>query len=429
MLGSAGSLLRKNAPVFAARWAALGVVGRDAVFTVLLAPVVFAPVTAPIGARFGELAERPSGLPGMLVTAALWLPLVMRRRWSGVCLTWVAGAFAVHELVGYPQTGASMGLYIALYSVGAHGRSSDSTRRALWLAAATASYVLFALGLHGRGSLQHVPDFVLIYLILVGCWAVGRVVRARQDGEAERRRLSVEAATARERTRIARELHDVVTHHVTAMVVQADAAQFLLTDAPERVESGLGAISASGRHALTDLQHLLGVLKASGGTPDDTVADRPRAATTAADRTPEPGRLSDLVEQTRTAGQPVELAERGERVPMASAVELAAYRVVQESLTNALKHAPGHRTLVQVHYSSHELEVEVTTEGAPATPNGLRVRPLGRGSGYGLIGLRERVSVCGGELSAGHLPDGGFSVRARIPAEANGAHVGHGGQE
>ncbi|MEU9187344.1 histidine kinase [Streptomyces sp. NPDC048484] len=405
---------------------------RDAVFTVLLAPVVFAPVTAPLGAQFGDLAERPSGLPGALVTVALWLPLVLRRRWPGGCLALVASAFAVHELVGYPQTCASMGLYIALYSVGAHGNPAGGVRRTLAVAVATTFYVLFALGLHGRGSPQRVPDFVLLYLSLVGFWAVGKVVRAWRDGEAERHRLSVEAATARERARIARELHDVVTHHVTAMVVQADAAQFLLADAPERVATGLGAISDSGRHALTDLQHLLGVLKASGGTSGDTAAGGPRAAvsevpavseTSAGDRTPEPGALSDLVEQTRTAGQPVELAEQGEKLPLAAAVELAAYRVVQEALTNALKHAPGHRTLVQVHYGRHEVAVEVTTEGAPATAAAPGLRPLGRGSGHGLIGLRERVSVFGGELSAGSRPDGGFSVRARIPSGTPGGEA------
>ncbi|MFJ2259310.1 sensor histidine kinase [Streptomyces sp. NPDC087844] len=409
--------MRKNTPVPAARWGALGVVGRDAVFTVLLAPPVFAQVTAPLGAQFGDLPERSPGLPGLLVTAALWLPLVLRRRWPAVCLALVAGAFAVHELVGYPQTCASLGLYIALYSLGAHGHRAGGVRRALAVAAVITAFTLFALGLHHRGSPQHVPDFVLMFLILVACWAVGRTVRARQDGEAERRRLSVEAATARERARIARELHDVVTHHVTAMVVQADAAQFLLADAPERVETGLEAISDSGRRALRDLQHLLGVLQASGGPP---------SASSAPDRTPEPGGLSDLVERTRTAGQPVELAERGERRELATAVELAAYRVVQEALTNALKHAPGHRTLVQVHYGREDVEVEVTTEGAPAAASAQRRAPLGRGGGHGLIGLRERVSVFGGELSAGDRPDGGFSVHARIPSAGHGEAAAHG---
>ncbi|PSM45401.1 two-component sensor histidine kinase [Streptomyces dioscori] len=412
--------------------------GRDAVFTVLLAPLVFAPVTAPIGAQFGDLPERAPGLPGALVTAALWLPLVLRRRWPAVCLALIAGAFAVHELAGYPKTCASLGLYIALYSLGAHGKRAVGMRRALPVAVAVTAFTLFALGLHHRGSPQQVPDFVLMFLILGVCWAVGRTVRARQEGEAERRRLSVEAAMARERARIARELHDVVTHHVTAMVVQADAAQFLLADAPERVETGLEAISDSGRRALRDLQHLLGVLKASGETTGDTsvgpsggrAADGSASASSTPDRTPEPGRLSDLVEQTRTAGQPVELAERGERRELATAVELAAYRVVQEALTNALKHAPGHRTLVQVHYGRKDVEVEVTTEGTPATvatAHAQRRRPpLGRGGGHGLIGLRERVSVFGGELLAGGRPDGGFSVRARIPSAGHGEAAAHG---
>ncbi|WP_247706447.1 sensor histidine kinase [Streptomyces liliiviolaceus] len=419
--------MRKNTPVLAARWGALDVVSRDAVFTVLLAPLVFAPVTAPIGAQFGDLPERPPGLPGVLVTAVLWLPLVLRRRWPVVCLALIAGAFAVHEVVGYPQTCASLGLYMALYSLGAHGNRARGVRRALAVAVAITAFTLFVLGLHHRGSPLHVPDFVLMFLILVACWAIGRTVRARQDGEAERRRLSVEAAMARERARIARELHDVVTHHVTAMVVQADAAQFLLADAPERVETGLEAISDSGRRALRDLQHLLGVLKASGDPAADGLPSA-MSAPSAPDRGPEPGGLSELVEQTRTAGQPVELAERGERQELATAVELAAYRVVQEALTNALKHAPGHRTLVQVHYGREDVEVEVTTEGAPATTTAQRRRPLGRGGGHGLIGLRERVSVFGGELSAGDRPDGGFSVHARIPSAGHGEAAAYGAE-
>lgn len=403
------------------RWNALSVLVRDAVFTLALAPVVFAPVTARLGAEFGDLTERPYDAPGVLVTLALWLPLVVRRRWPAVCLALVAGAFAMHQLAAYPATFASTGLYVALYSAGAHGRRADGARLATAAAVATGLYVLFALGLHERGSPQQVSDFLLILLVLVCCWAAGRAVRARQAGEEERRRLSVEAATAQERSRIARELHDVVTHHVTAMTVQADAAQFLLADAPDRVATGLVAISDSGRHALTDLQHLLGVLKAPAGTAsgdeaaDDGAADGRPGETSAADRAPAPARLNDLVEQTRAAGQPVELTQTGEAVALASGVELAAYRVVQEALTNALKHAPGHRTLVTVRYAAHEIAVGVTTEGRPATPVAARIRPLGRGGGRGLIGLRERVGVFGGELLAGARQDGGFAVSARIP--------------
>src|SRR5262249_55022754 len=157
----------------------------------------------------------------------------------------------------------------------------------------------------------------------------GTWMRARARQEAERRRDAASSAIAQERARIARELHDVVTHHVTAMVVQADAAQFVVADAPERAVSGLAAISDTGRRTLAELRYFLGVL--------DPVPEVERA--------PAVGRLGDLVEQTRSAGQPVELSEEGERQPMTHGAELAAYRVVQEALTNALKHAPGRRTV------------------------------------------------------------------------------------
>ncbi|MFJ1648296.1 sensor histidine kinase [Streptomyces sp. NPDC088258] len=444
-----------------ARWNTLDVLVRDGVCTVVLAPVVFAPVTAPLGAEFGDLAKRPYDMPGVLVALLLWLPLVVRRRWPGVCLALVSGAFAAHQLASYPATFASIGLYVALYGAGAHGRRVDGVRPAV--AAATGLYVLFAVGLHDRGSPQRASDFLLILLVLACCWGAGRAVRARQAAAEERRRLGVRAATAEERARIARELHDVVTHHVTAMVVQADAAQFLLADAPDRVATGLGAISESGRHALTDLQHLLGLLKASGGTGSggmaygdtgpggaasgdtesggrasggtasgNAAADERLGMAYPADRGPAPGRLSDLVEQVRAAGQPVELTQTGERPEPASDVELAAYRVVQEALTNALKHAPGHRTLVTVRYAQDGMEVGVITEGTPVTPVTPALSPppatpavagigrLGRGGGHGLVGLRERVGVFGGELLADARPDGGFAVTARIPFATHG---------
>ncbi|MER5199313.1 histidine kinase [Streptomyces sp. NPDC002884] len=420
------SSLVDGARAVVTRWSARGVLLRDGVLTFALAPVMFAPVTAPVGAEFGDLTQRPYDGPGLLVAAALWLPLVLRRRWPGVCLALIAGACAIHELAGYPKTFASVGLYVALYSAGAHGERAGGVRLGVRAAVATGLFALFAIGLHGRGSPQGVSDFVLIHLVLVACWALGRSVRSRRAAEEERRRIGAEMATARERARIARELHDVVTHHVTAMVVQADAAQFLLADAPDRVAVGLGAISDSGRHALTDLQHLLGVLKASDGrtgdpAPGEASHGASYEASHEAGRGPGvggPAGLGGLVGQVRAAGQPVEFTERGERRPLPSALELAVYRVVQEALTNALRHAPGHGTLVRVHHGDDAIEVEVTTEAAPAVPTVPAPRPLGGGGGHGLDGLRERVSVFGGELHAGPLPDGGFGVRARIPAPA-----------
>ncbi|WP_415803305.1 sensor histidine kinase, partial [Isoptericola cucumis] len=249
-------------------------------------------------------------------------------------------------------------------------------------------------------------------------------MRRRRADEAERRRLAAVVATSDERARIARELHDVVTHHVTAMVVQADAAPYLLPATPGRAGDGLAAISDTGRRALTELRYLLGVLEATGETAASASAAGEAAP---AGRAPALGRVGDVVEQARRSGQPVEWAEDGDPRPLPDAVELAAYRVVQEALTNALKHAAGRPTVVRLRHGREHLEVEVTTHG-PASPGAATappgtaapppavVTPAAPPGGRGLAGLAERVRVLDGELESGPLPDGGFRVRASIPA-------------
>jgi signal transduction histidine kinase len=251
------------------------------------------------------------------------------------------------------------------------------------------------------GSPNRIPDFLAFYLVLVVIWMAGVGMRRWRAEEAERRRLGALVATAAERARIARELHDVVTHHVTAIVVQADAAQFLVGIAPERAEEGLAAISDTGRRALTELRYLLGVLEATG---DSALADR----------TPALGKVADLVEQARMSGQPIELTEHGERLPQPIDVELAAYRVVQEALTNAIKHATGWPTTVTVHHRADHIDIEVTNDGlalgkGPPVPSG----------GRGLDGLRQRVRMLDGELTAAARPGGGFTVRALIPSRSS----------
>jgi signal transduction histidine kinase len=164
-------------------------------------------------------------------------------------------------------------------------------------------------------------------------------------------------------------------------------------ETPGRAMSGLATIGDTGRRTLAELRYFLDVL--------DPVSD--------AERAPAVDRLGDLVESMCSAGQPVELIEEGERRPMTSGAELAAYRVVQEALTNALKHAPGRPTTVRVRYGAADVDIEVSNEG-PA----LAAARVGTGA-RGLAGLRERVSVVGGELRVGSRPDGGFTVRARIP--------------
>jgi signal transduction histidine kinase len=372
-------------------WRARSVPARDGAFALLLMVLAFTPGVAREGIILGGNFRRDLDLLGLGLLLAQCLPLVMRRSRPGWCLGIIAAAFAAHELLGYPATFASEGLLLALYSVGAYQERHRRTLAVVF----TAAYAALAVGLRAQGTRERPIDLVTFYLIvLLGCWAVGAWMRARSRKETERRRQVADSAIAEERARIARELHDVVTHHVTTMVVQADAAQIAATGSPERMVSGLATIGDTGRRTLAELRYFLGVL--------DPVP--------ASQTVPAFGRLADLVEQTRSAGQPVELSEEGERWPMTHGAELAAYRVVQEALTNALKHAPGRRTVVRVRHDAGEVDIEVSTDGSGAAS---RTR-----DGRGLTGLRERVSVVGGDLRAGRRPDGGFTVHARIPAGA-----------
>jgi signal transduction histidine kinase len=392
-------------------WRSRGPGVRDGALAVSLAGLGLVPTLSAIGVELGDLPERPTDALAVTLLLAQCLPLAVRRRWPGACLVVVGTALAVDQALSYPPTFASVGLYAAVYAAGAYLTRS---RRSLAVLA-TAGYVALAATLSGLGSPNELPAFLAFYLVLVVIWMAGTGMRRWRAEEVERRRLAAAVATSDERARIAGELHDVVTHHVTAMVVQADAAQYLLTAAPDRASEGLAAISGTGRQALTELRYLLGVLEATGETAP-------------AGRAPALGRVGDLVEQARRSGQPVEWTEDGERRPRPDAVELAAYRVVQEALTNALRHAAGRPTAVRLRHGDEELEVEVTTDGPAAAgtgdlgvPGAAPVAPVPASppGGRGLAGLRERVRVLDGELDAGPLPDGGFSVRALIPSTSS----------
>ncbi|QIJ60654.1 sensor histidine kinase [Streptomyces sp. JB150] len=378
---------------------------KDDVLALLLALSAFVPTLSTIGGQIGDLPERPASALSVALVLAQTLPLAARRRWPAGCLAVVAGAFAAYQALGFATTMASWGLYLALYSAGAH---QVRFRRHL-AGVVSAGYGVLALALDRLGSPQTIADYLAFYLTVAAFHLVGSTVRTRRAGEAQRRRLAAEVAAAAERARIAGELHDVVTHHVTAMVIQADAAQFLLTTAPDKAGEGLAAVSDTGRRALTELRHLLGVLEATG---------RSASAEAPADRAPTLGRLADLVEQARRSGQPVEFDEHGERQTQPVDVELAAYRVVQEALTNAMKHAPGRPTQVAVRYGAQHIDIKVTTDGPtalpPATPAAREPHPAG---GRGLAGLRARARTVDGELKAGPRPDGGFEVHATLPSK------------
>jgi signal transduction histidine kinase len=369
------------------RWAGIALETRDRSLAVVVTAAAFVPGLAVLGAQFGDLPRHDGGLAAVLLVLGQTLPLAVRSRWTASALAVTGICFAAHEVLGYPTNVGSLAVYFMLYSAGAR---EERFRRALPVAA-TSGYVVFAVLLALRGSPEGVLDYGVYYVVLVLFWLLGALVRRRRIEEAERRRLTAQAAAADERARIARELHDVVTHHVTAMVVQADAARYL-TASPDRVTEVLTTITGSGRTALTELRFLLGVLEATGA------------------RAPGLDALRDLVAQP---GRTVELVEEGERRALPAEAELTAYRIVQEALTNAAKYAAGNPAAVRVGYRDDRLDIEVTTEG-PASEAGA----LGSG-GRGLTGLRDRVHALGGEFAAGPSA-AGFRVSAAIPARSVG---------
>ena len=362
---------------------------RDLPIALLLVIASVTPALHSRGTQLGDMPARPFDALTFVVIAVQCLPLVVRRRWPAICLILVSAGFALDQLRGY-HTVAGVALPIAVLSAGAH---LDRFRRTA-VVLASAAYLPLAAALDRQGSSEGVAGFVSFYLALALFWGIGAWLRRSRADEAERRQQVAATTRTAERTRIARELHDVVTHHVTAMVVQAEAARYL-TAAPDRLDQSLTAITDTGRRAIADLRHLLDLLN-----PDHD----------AEPRTPAAGELRALVEQTRRAGQPVEFTVDGQPPETAGSVEVAAYRVVQEALTNALKHAHGSRTGVHVRHGERETTVEVRTEGTTTSGESPG------GSGRGLAGLRERVEVLGGEFSAGPLSGGAFVVTARIPA-------------
>ncbi|MCZ4608147.1 histidine kinase [Streptomyces sp. Lzd4kr] len=238
------------------------------------------------------------------------------------------------------------------------------------------------------------------------------------------RESAARAAVSAERDRIARELHDIVSHNVSLMVVQAGAAREVMGTMPDEASAALRAVEDAGRGAMTDLRHLLGLLAPSPSGEDDDTETGAGDRASAADLAPQPGmdRLGQLVDRVSFAGLPVEVRISGEPRPLPQGIDVTAYRIVQEALTNALRHGDGGKAEVTVRYADHALRVEVLntgpsvlTGGAPQEP-----RPVPRhrdGTGRGLLGLRERVAVNGGDLDARRRLGGGYRVRARIPLD------------
>jgi signal transduction histidine kinase len=328
---------------------------------------------------------------GVPLGLAQVVPLVVRRRYPRVVLgvitlAWIAQVAFVSALPPVPTV-------LAVYTVGANLARTEGLQAA---AAATAATTLAALGVGEY-------DRTVTYLVaLAAAWVVGDNLGTRRaytralEERAERleREREAEAARARaeEQARIARELHDVIAHNVSVMVVQAAAANDVFDSRPEGAREALRAIETSGRSALSELRRLLGVVRGDG-----------------AEYAPQPGldRLDDLVAQVRGAGLAVAISVEGAKRSLPAGVDLSAYRVVQEALTNTLKHAHATRADVSLRYRDDALDVEVRDDGEGGANGG--------SAGHGLIGMRERVTAYGGTLAAGPGPAGGFAVAARFP--------------
>lgn len=335
-----------------------------------------------------------------LVLAALTaLPLVLRRRYplTAFCAV-LAAASAFH--LGEVARGATAFAFAAGV-VGAYSAVMYSPYRRRALVGLVAGVPLFAAaGVVPEVGRGFVPLLVLLPIGLaanaIHTWQ--QRLRALQEQQEAATRLAVD----QERSRIARELHDVVTHNVSMMTIQAGAARKVLDTSPEQAREAMSAVEAAGRAAMAELRHVMGLLTMAATT--DPALD--------VDLAPQPGlgQLAALAGRVRDTGVPVELSVTGTpEAPLPAGVDLAAYRVVQEALTNAVKHAAGASVAVAVAHAPGELRVEVTDTGGRTT-----VRAAA-GSGRGLIGLRERLAVYGGTLQATPRPHGGYRVRALIP--------------
>ncbi len=373
-------------------------------------------------AIFALIATTPRGEPVSIVSFALLLiqsaALTVRRRWPLAVYTVVGVGTAVYAWIGEPAGSvAGLGVLIAIYTVAAHMPLRDAlVAGGLYVIGMTVSLAGFALR-EPVPPAVFVADFLLNLLALALAWTIGVTIRTRRAyvGSLEARAALLERerednarlAVALERGRIARELHDVVAHNVSVVAVQAAAAERLVDDQPEAAKVAMRNVAQVGRDALAEMRRVVEVLR----------EDEPVVALD-----PQPGiaELRTLIGRMEDAGLVVELSIQGEERPLPASAALSVYRIVQEALTNTLRHAGPARARVIVRYLPDALEVQVSDNGGDRRPAEVPA-PATEGGGHGLIGMRERVALFGGELSAGPRPEGGYAVLARIPTVGAGA--------
>ncbi|MGN6722811.1 MAG: sensor histidine kinase [Marmoricola sp.] len=352
-----------------------------------------------------------SNFSAAVIVATATLALAWCRTWPLTTLCVVAGTLAIPEIFSLHTVtlwGHFVPLVVAVYALARWCPSRVGRMVGVVVALAVLAILLLRVpSVHTAGN---VP-FSLAPITLA--FVTGTALRYRQQRHSDlaahasqlesERAAEIAAAVRDERARIARELHDIVAHSVSVMVVQAGASEDLLDRAPERAREPLRAVQETGRQAVAELRRMLGLLRI------------PEPGADSVGLTPQPGtdQLPDLVAEMRALGLPVELTTEGERRPLAPGVDLTVYRVAQEALTNTLKHAgPGARSCIVIRYLATKVEVEISDDGTALAR---------RRKGHGLIGMAERASLYGGKLVAGSDPAGGFRVHLTLPAEPSGS--------
>jgi signal transduction histidine kinase len=352
-----------------------------------------------VGTYFASEQPQPgrhafdAGAAALVVVAAL--ALVARRRRPLAVLAIVFAATSVYFLMGYKDGPIWIPLIIAYFTASVRGHR---------LAAAITAAAGFALFPWLDFWVRDGPAPSLISLLALAAWLLvlfgaAEIVRTRRERVAEAARIEDEEALRRaseERLRIARELHDALGHHLSLINVQSGVALHLNEDLPEQVRTSLAAIREASKEGLTELRSVLDILRQEG-------EPAPRSPTSTL------ARLEEVVSQAAAAGLDVRAETDGAVRPLPFGVDVAAFRIVQEALTNVTRHARGATATVRVSYGDDELTVQVDDDGRGSRSDGAA------GTGKGIMGMRERVGALGGELQAGPRPGGGFRVRARLP--------------
>ncbi|MEW1929787.1 sensor histidine kinase [Streptomyces sp. NPDC088360] len=348
---------------------------------------------------------------GFALGAGTAVPLIWRRRAPFACAALIAVFTPAMALYHRPPPDVCFGGMVALYTVAA--LSTPLKRRFMLVGWLTGAAVTMTFKEHAEPY-----EYPFHLLSLISAYALGafaRVQRAYTAALEDRaRRLERERATktaravSQERSRIARDMHDILAHAVSLMVVQAEAGPVVVRSDPDRAVGAFDAIAGAGRDAMVQLRRILGVLRESSAPGDGGRVPQPTLAA-----------LPELTALVERAGLRVELSETGEPRPLPPDVEVAAYRIVQEALTNCVKHAGATEATVQLGWSAAELTLKVQDDGAGFSAD--------EGVGHGLVGIHERAAACGGTAEAGNGPDGGFRVAVRLPtASLRDEHPGGG---